>query len=70
MAQALIDAQREAVGLEDLIREQRQSTTAANQLLETVEDLISESARPSNSKAKPKRSAIQNDPVTIDSQES
>lgn len=70
LAQALIDAQREAVSSEDLIREKRQSTTAINQLLETVEDLISESARPSNSKAKPKRSAIQNDPVTIDSQES
>ena len=55
LAQALIDAQREAVSSEDLIREQRQSTTAINQLLETVEDLISESARPSNSKAKPKR---------------
>ena len=53
-----------------MIREQRQATTAINQLLETVEDLVSEAARSSNSKAKPKRSAIQNDSVTIDSQES
>ena len=70
LAQALIDAQREPVNSEDIIREQRQATTAINQLLETVEDLVSESARSSNSKAKPKRSVIQNDSVTIDSQES
>ena len=70
LAQALIDAQREPVNSEDLIREQRQATTAINQLLETVEDLVSESVQSSNSKAKPKRSAIQNDSVTIDSQES
>ena len=70
LAQALIDAQREPVNSEDLIREQRQATTAINQLLETVEDLVSESVESSNSKAKPKRSAIQNDSVTIDSQES
>lgn len=71
LAQALIDAQREPVNSEDLIREQRQATTAINQLLETVEDLISESAHSSNnSEAKPKRSVIQNDSVTIDSQES
>lgn len=70
LAQALIDAQREPVNSEDLIREQRQATTAINQLLETVEDLVSESVQSSNSKEKPKRSAIQNDSVTIDSQES
>ncbi len=70
LAQALIDAQREPVNSEDLIREQRQATTAINQLLETVEDLVSESVQSSNSKAKPKRSTIQNDSVTIDSQES
>lgn len=70
LAQALIDAQREPVNSEDIIREQRQATTAINQLLETVDDLVSESARSSNSKAKPKRSVIQNDSVTIDSQES
>lgn len=70
LAQALIDAQREPVSSEDLIREQRQATTALNQLLETVEDLVSESVQSSNSKEKPKRSAIQNDSVTIDSQES
>ncbi|MOA34515.1 hypothetical protein D3C78_1558910 [compost metagenome] len=66
----MIDAQREPVNSEDLIREQREATTAINQLLETVEDLVSESVQSSNSKAKPKRSAIQNDSVTIDSQES
>ncbi|MNG56828.1 hypothetical protein D3C78_185180 [compost metagenome] len=70
LAQALIDAQREPVNSEDLIREQRQATTAVNQLLETVEDLVSEAERSSNSKVKPKRSVIQNDSVTIDSQES
>lgn len=70
LAQALIDAEREPVNSEDLIREQRQATTAINQLLETVEDLVSESVQSSNSKEKPKRSAIQNDSVTIDSQES
>ena len=47
LAQALIDAQREPVNSEDLIREQRQATTAINQLLETVEDLVSEAARSS-----------------------
>ena len=36
LAQALIDAQREPVNSEDIIREQRQATTAINQLLENV----------------------------------
>ena len=70
LAQALIDAQREPVNSEDLIREQRQATTAINQLLETVEDLVSEAAGSSKSKTKRKQSTIRNDEVTIDSQES
>ena len=36
LTQALIDAQREPVNSEDIIREQRQATTAINQLLENV----------------------------------
>lgn len=69
LAQALQDAQR-PVSVESLMKEQRQATTAMNQVLETVEDIMAQAAKPVDRKTKPKLPAIQKEPIVIDSQES
>ncbi len=70
LAQALQDAQRQPVSVESLMKEQRQATTAMNQVLETVEDIVAQAAKPADQKTKPKLPAIQKEPIVIDSQES
>jgi muramidase (phage lysozyme) len=70
LAQALQDAQRQPVSVESLMKEQRQATTAMNQVLETVEDIVAQAAKPVDRKTKPKLPAIQKEPIVIDSQES
>ncbi|BCU64867.1 hypothetical protein F941_01516 [Acinetobacter bouvetii DSM 14964 = CIP 107468] len=58
LAQALQDAQRQPVSIESLMKEQQQATTAMNQVLETVEDIVAQAAKPADSKTKPKFPAI------------
>jgi urease gamma subunit len=70
LAQALQDAQRQPVSIESLMKEQQQAITAMNQVFETVEDIVAQSAKPADRKTKPKFPAIQKEPIVIDSQES
>jgi len=58
LAQAFQDAQRQPVSIESLMKEQQQATTAMNQVLETVEDIVAQAANPADRKTKPKFPAI------------